>query len=132
MNYIYDQFGRKIYTKDIQAVERLIALKKKSGSSPWPVIEECIKIWEDKKPKEWKSFLIEVDRVRGSRANKFAASDPKKDRVHNGIIRYILDIPEFVMFLMRKVYSVDELPMTKQFLYEFASRFPRLRVAEKL
>lgn len=132
MNYLYDQFGRKIYSKDIQAVERLVALKKKSGSTPWPVIEECIKIWEDKRPKEWKSFLFEVETVRNSRANKFAASDPKKDTVHNGYIRYILDIPDMVMFMLRKVYSVEELPMNKPFLYEFARRFPKMRVAERL
>lgn len=130
MDYLYDQFGRKIYTKDIAAVERLIALKKKGGSSPWPVIEQCIKIWEDKRPKEWKSFLFEVDRVRGSRANKFAVS--KKDKVHGGYLRYILDIPDLVIFLIRRVYSVTELPMTKDFLYEFARRFPHMRVAEKL
>ena len=132
MDYLYDSLGRKILTKDISAVERLITLKKKSGTSPWPVIEECIKIWEDKKPLEWKSFLFEVANVRDSRANKFASSDPKKDKVHGGQLRYILDIPDFVMFLIRRVYSVDELPMTKQFLYEFARRFPKLRVAEKI
>jgi len=58
MNYIYDSLGRKIKTRLISSVEKLVNLKQKSGSNPWPVIEECFNIWVSEKPQKWKSYLL--------------------------------------------------------------------------
>lgn len=123
--YIYDQFGGKIDLKDVGYVEQLVRLKNTSGSNPWPVIEKCIEVWSLKNPTEYKSFLVEVDQTRYTRRNKFGASKTMGTR-------YLLDIPTQVMQMIRAIYSVEELPMNKNFLQEFAKKFPKFSVAEKI
>ena len=130
---IYDSLGIARDTKHISAVERLFTLKKKSGSSPWPVIEECLKIWQSIHPQEWKSFLYDVSLTRQTRRDKYASSDPKKDKVHGGIIRYTLDIPEKVYYMIRCIYSVEELPLDgEEFWRAWAKRFPKMVIPEKI
>lgn len=127
----YDQFGRPRKLSDLNAVVEIEKLKQKSGSNPWPVIEKIIDVWQKTRPREWKAFLYEIDDVRKTRRGKFASSDPRKDE-HGGILRYTLDIPQKVMYMIRAVYTNDELPMDKKFFREFAVRFPKMRVAEKI
>ena len=130
--YIYDQFGVPRKLSELNAVESLFELKAKSGSNPWPVIEKCINIWASLHPRQWTSFLYEVQDTKSNRRNKFAASDPKKDEKHGGIIRYTLDLPEKVVFMIRCIYSSEELPMNREFFLEWAKRFPKMKVAEKI
>ena len=123
---IYDMFGRKV---DVAFIEKYAMLKKKSGSSPWPVIEEAIRDWHKTSPKEWKAFLISVQDLRETRKDpKFASTT---DKVTGGILRYTLDIPFPVMKIIRAVYNVDELPMNREFFQIFARKFPQFRIAEK-
>jgi hypothetical protein len=130
--YIFDAFGRKRKVSDLNAVESLFKLKQENGSNPWPVIEKCVDIWTKTNPRQWKSFLFEVKSTKENRRNKFAASDPRKDR-QGGIIRYTLDIPEKVMFMIRCVYDSSELDMgTSEFIEAWARRFPKMMVAEKI
>mgnify|MGYP001604262043 CR=1 FL=1 len=126
----YDQFGQTRKWNDVRAAESLLLLKRKSGADPWPVIERCIKVWENTSPTEWKSYLYDLGTIRSTRKDKKFAST--KDKFHGGYLRYTLDIPEKVMYLMRAMYSTDELPMNKEFFLEFSKRFPRFKVAEKL
>ena len=132
MEYIYDQFGKKKKLSDIRAVDNLFRLKQANGGNPWPVIEEILKLWEAKAKRlnQWNSYLFNLESTKETRKNKFAAS--KADPVHGGILRYILDIPEFVVYAIRMVYNADELPMDKRFNEEFARRFPNFQVAEKI
>lgn len=130
MKYIYDSFGIKRKIKDVAAVERLFSLKEKSGSNPWPVIEQCIKIWESSEPNTWDSYLYHLESTRETRKDqKFASVHDKKN---DGFLRYTLDIPEKVLFMIRCVYDADELPMNKEFFQSFAQRFPKFKIAEKL
>jgi len=129
---IYDALGRKIPAGDISFVNRVIDLKKKSGSNPWPVIEGCIKFWRDKRRKRWDAYLIHIDDTRETRRDsKFASVH---DRANDGYLRYTLDIPQEIIYMIRCIYSPDELPMDKQsgFFKEFAKRFPVFRVAQKI
>lgn len=130
--FIYDQYGVRRKVSDLNAVESLFKLKSENGSNPWPVIEKCITIWADTHPSQWKSFLYEVRDTKRNRRNKFAASDPRKDKKHGGTIRYTLDIPEKVMYMVRCVYDSTELPMNREFMLEWARRFPKMKIAEKL
>lgn len=129
---IYDEYGIPRKLKDVAAVERLYKLKASSGSNPWPVIEEILKLWEKKarRSNEWKSYIFNLESTRETRKNKFAASDA--DPVHGGILRYTLDIPEFVAYAIRILYTPDELPMNRDFYRAFAERFPKFKVAEKI
>lgn len=130
MDYIYNADGTKIKLSDISFVEKVLKEKKKSGSNPWPVIELIIKHWAESKPTEYKSFLIDVTDIRNTRKDKKYGST--KDKVTGGYLRYTLDLPNDVMYRIRKVYNVDELPMNREFFMEFSRRFPAMKVAEKM
>lgn len=126
---IYDQFGIPRQIAHLNAVERLERLKETSGSDPWPVIEECIRVWEAKHPSAYKSFLINVDNKRKSRANKYSSVYDKKN---GGYLRFTIDFPQDVVYMLRCLYTADELVMDKAFWHTLARKFPRFKVAEKL
>ena len=130
MPYIFDQFGRSRAIGNILAVERLEKLKEKSGSDPWPVIEECFKVWSSKNPTKWKSYLYYLDDIKKTRKDKKFASTT--DKVTGGILRYTIDFPEHVMQMIRCLYTATELPMNKEFFRLFAKKFPAFTIAEKL
>ena len=126
MSYILDRFGRKINLDDVATVDGFFKLKAESGSNPWPVIEKVINFWADKHPTQWRSFLYNLDEIKETRKDsKYGLSKGKT-------MRYILDIPEYVQYLIRILYNADELPMNHKFFLEFARRFPKMKVASKL
>jgi len=129
MTKIYDQFGIPRKLEHVNAVYHLFNLKDKNGSNPWPVIEECFKVFESTNPTQYNSHLIYIDDIKETRKDKKFAST--KDPNTGGYLRYTLDIPEKVMYMIRVIYSPEELPMNKQFYLEFGRRFPRYKVAEK-
>lgn len=130
MKYLYDAFGVKRRFSDVLAVERLETLKQKHGSNPWPVIEACLTMWAERNPMQWESYLVYLDDIKKTRKDsKHGSSQDKKT---GGILRYTLDIPQTVMYMIRCLYSPQELEMSKEFFHEFARRFPKLKVAEKI
>ena len=130
MNTFFDSNGIQRKWEHVRAADNLIKIKRASGSSPWPVIEEAIKIFRTYHPTEWKSYIVELDGIRKTRKDPKYAST--KDKVTGGYLRYTLDIPERLVFIIRAVYDRDELPMNREFFIEFARRFPVFKVAEKL
>lgn len=126
---LFDGQARKIDTNDIAWVEKVLKLKERSASNPWPVIEECINFWVSKKPHEYKSHLIDVNSLRETRKEKKFASTT--DPVTGGIMRYVLSIPDEVIFMIRKVYNADELPMNRLFFLEWFKKFPKMTVSER-
>ena len=128
--YLFDSVGRKHKIENIRWVEYVTGLKQKNGSNPWPVIEECFNFWAQQSPTRYQSFIISIDNTRDTRKDaKFASS---KDPVTGGILRYTLDIPEEVMYMIRCIYTSEELPMNREFFNEFAKRFPRFMIANKI
>jgi len=128
---VYDSVsGLLRESKDVMAADRLIELKKKSGSNPWPVIEECIRIWDSQGFNTWKSYLVYIDNIKKTRKDpKYASTyDPH----YKGYLRYTLDIPDMVMKMIRILYTPDELPMNREFFNEWARRLPKFKVAEKI
>ncbi len=109
----------------MEAVSRLLALKEKHGTDYWPVIEEVLRVWAAKRPNEYKSFLVDMKDIKETRRDKFASSESE-------MFRYTLDIPETVMFMLRKLYTTDECPMDKKFFRSWAKKFPRMQIAEKI
>lgn len=122
---IYNQYGEPRDINDIAAAKKLVALKEKHGGNYWPVVEEVLKIWSEKRPHEYKSFLVELKDMQETRRNKFASSETE-------MFRYTLDIPETVVFMLRKLYATDEMPMDKKFFRSWAKKFPKMKVAEKI
>jgi hypothetical protein len=108
--------------KAAAAIDKIYELKKKNDL--WGVFNLLLDIWTSKKRGNYESLLMDTRRIRKTRASKFGSS---KDRT----LRYTLDVPQEVLLMLRKVYSVEELPMDKRFFYEVWKRYPQLRIAEK-
>src|SRR5689334_2830009 len=124
MSIIYDKFNRPHKLEDLNAVEAVFKLKQKSGSSPWPVIEKLIKIWSSKNPQKWDSYLYYLEETKKTRkvtayGNSQFSGMTKNDKVHGGILRYTVDMPEPLYMMIRMVYSHEELPMDKEFMAAF-------------
>ncbi len=117
-------------SSDVLAADRLISLKKKKGSTLWTVISEVLKIWAERNPKEWESYLVRISDIKHTRKDKKFGST--YDKISGGYLRYTLDIPQKVMLMIRSLYDHTELQMNRDFFIEFARRFPRLKIAEKL
>lgn len=129
MTIIYNHLGQPRDTKHIQAVVHLENLKATSGSNVWPVIEECLKVFAESNPTHYRSHLVYLDETKRTRANKHASAYDKKN---DGYIRYVADVPEKIIMMLRALYTPEELPMDKEFFRQFAKRFPQYRVAEKI
>ena len=125
MALYFDQYGIQRDTRDMLFIEHIENLKRKSGSNPWPVIDAIIELWKGQPRNQWKSYLHRLDDVRDTRADK------KFGQSRSGMFRYTLDIPQKIMFLIRKIYSDEELPMTKEFFRAFARKYPYFTIAEK-
>ena len=128
--YLFDSRGRKYKSDHIKWVDYVTKLKGKNSSNPWPVIEACFNFWAKQSPTRYRSYLVSINDVRETRKEKKFASTT--DRVTGGILRYTLYIPEEVILMIRCIYNESELPMDRKFFMEFARRFPRFKIAEKL
>lgn len=115
--------GRLIDSKIYSAADYLVQLRKKKPM--WDVIDEIIRIWIESKPRQWKAHLVQIKAERDTRKNKFASTKDKS-------LRYMLDIPEKIIMMIRILYTPSEAPMDKEWMKIFAKRYPRFVVAEKL
>lgn len=129
---------RLVDDKDVNFVNRLVALKQKHSAFRkagiehfWPVMDEIIKWWRKRNPQRWESYImtIEKERVRQD-VPKWA--DNSKNRERTGAkLRYLVDIPQPIVLILRRLYNVDELPMNKDFWKEVWKRYPVFRIPEK-
>lgn len=134
MPVIYDQYGIKRDIHDLSAVDRLSKLKSASGLNPWPVIEECLKIWSEKNPKKWESYLYYIKDIKETR-KEYSLGGKRfkgvtKDKKFDGFISYTVDIPQPVMYMIRCIYTPEELPMNKEFFSDFIRKFPKFAIRE--
>ena len=121
---IYNSFSNTMVDSKIMlAADRLIELKKTKGQ--WEVIDEVLNVWEKTNPKKWKAHLIELKDLKETRINKFASTRDKS-------LRFLLDIPEKVILMIRKLYTTDECPMDKKWMLKFAKRYPKFLVADRV
>lgn len=121
---VVDQDTQKLRESgDLLFVDKILALKKKGKH--WEAIDLVVNYWIQKNPKRYRSFLIEVDEKRKTRGTVYGSNKSKS-------IRSLLDIPEDVIYTLRKLYSPQELSFDKEFYNEMYKRYPYWRVAEKL
>lgn len=113
------------HVQAVEAVVHLINLKEKSGSNPWPVIDAVLDMWRSTQPKEYQSFLINLEETRQTRFDQTFGASKSKD------LRYKLDIPQKVIFMLRTIYTNEELPMDKAFFDEWFKRYKKMRIAER-
>lgn len=102
---VYSQYsGRLFNATDYSAADRLLKLSKEKPI--WEVIDEIINIWATRQPKKWKAHLFNLSSIKETRKNKFSSTKDKS-------LRYILDIPQQIIMMIRILYTTDEAPMDK-------------------
>ena len=111
--------------------EKLIELRR--TKPVWEVIEAIMKMWSDTAPKEYDSYLVDL---------QFTKDDGKITNIggkqfsnvsidsEGAMLRHRLDIPVKVMYMIRRLYSTDELQMDEKFYNKWASMFPKTVVSE--
>lgn len=107
----------------VNMADHLIKLKQENPLDIWVVVDAVLESWKQAAPKQWDSFIVSTEATRGTRANKFGAN------MKQGL-RYTVDMPEWVMAVMRQLYTPDELAMDKEFFRRFWKRYPAFRVSE--
>lgn len=110
--------------ENVLAADHLIKLKEDNQTDVWAVVDGVIKLWMDRHPNVWKSFIYSTEQTRNTRANEFGAN--KKEG-----LRYTVDIPEWVMAVLRQLYTPDELPLDKEFFKAFWRKYPAFRVSTR-
>lgn len=116
----------------VRAADRLLSLKPKYDV--WYVIGEIMKVWEKSQPSNWTSHLVHLRDVKESRkvttvGGKQFAGVSKSGGAY---LAYLIDMPEKVVRMIRALYNPNELPFNKKFYMEFARRFPKYRVMNKV
>ena len=111
--------------------DRLVRLR---NSQPvWTVIQELMKMWQETNPKTYQSFLVELQDTKdtGKVTNIGGKSFSNVSEDANGsMLRHRLDIPVKVVYMLRRLYSVEELPMDAAFYDKWAKTFPKTVVSE--
>jgi hypothetical protein len=117
----------------VQLADKLLQLKK--TQNPWEVIKFVVKSWAGSNPKTWRSHIVHVKGIKDSRKVTRVGTKEftgvSKDKVTGAYLRYTLDIPEKVIYIIRKLYTPEELPMDKKFYYKFGRLFPAFRISER-
>ena len=120
----YDAISEKLRdTKDVQFVDHILQLR--AEGKPWEVVDAIVNYWASRHPKQYKSFIVEIEEKRATRENRHASNKSKT-------LRAIADIPLGVINLIRKVYPPEELPFDKKFVTRMYKDYPSMRVAEKI
>lgn len=111
-----------------------LLLKTKREKNPWEVIDLCVQAFKKKYPKRYQSYVIRVDEARKNsketRVGNRYFRGVSKDRVNDAYLAHTIDFPAWIMSLIRKVYSAEELIMDKDFFREFGARYPEFRILD--
>lgn len=110
------------------AADRFLAMTKEKPM--WEVLDMIVEVWMKKNISDSKKLLDEVLRLRATRLNKFAANSTGHDL---GGHRHLGEIPQEVQRILDIFYD-DEIERMgpRNFYYQFFTRYPIFRVAEKL
>ena|SRR3990167_3948861 len=130
---VYDEETGRLATSELlQLVNALMRAKKKDD--PWDVINLCVKAFKDKFPSRYKSYLIRVGEVREAQKKTWVGNKEfrgvSKDKENDAYLAHTVDFPAWIMGLIRKVYSTDELKMDKEFFRQFAKRHKEFAIME--
>lgn len=116
----------------VQLADKLI--KMRSNKNPWKVIKFIVEGWISTCPKEYQSFILDLEQNKHTRkvtnvgGKQFSGVSKTKD----GMLRYKMDIPVTVINLIRKLYSPQELPMDSKFYNKLGRMFPKFIISERV
>ena len=111
---------------DVSFADKVIEAKKTKDR--WEVIELLVNAWAERTPEDFQAFKVHLQDLKETRIDKKFGTTPDKDMDR----RMIIAFPEKLMYMIRAVYKVDELPMNRTFYREFAKRFRVFQIPEKI
>lgn len=120
---VVTETGNIVESAPYSAADRLVNLR--NTKTLWEVVAEVVKVWEQTKVKQYRSHLIDLQDKKETRLNKHGSNKDKS-------LRYIVDVPEDIIRMLRILYDVEDLPMDKPFFRMFGKKFPQYKVAEKI
>jgi hypothetical protein len=121
---VFNSFSQTLVdSKTYSAADRLVKLR--NTKPMWEVIDAVLDFWIKSQPKQWKAHLIEIEDIKKTRSNEWASTKDKS-------LRFMLDIPEKILLMIRKLYDVHDCPMDKKWMLKFARRYPKFIVADRL
>lgn len=120
---VVTETGQIVESAPYNAADTLVKLR--NTKTLWEVVDEVVKIWEQTKIKKYTSHLIDIQDKKETRLNKYGSNKDKS-------LRYIVDVPEDIIKMLRVLYDTDDLPMDKPFFRNFGKRYPQYRIAESL
>jgi len=123
---VLPDMGRIRNAKDVAYVEAILKAKKRS---PWDAIQLILDAWASKNPSEFRGFVKHIEDTRNDlRDKKFGTTKDGTDMER----RLTMVMPEHVHYMIRALFTPQELQMDSEFFREFLSRFPMFRIPEKI
>lgn len=121
-----EQRYKEVNATALMAADKIFKLKEQNKT--WECLEEIVKIWSQVKRSEYKSYLIDLDYIKGT------MKDPKfgTTRTRGSNLRRLIDMPSSLVFWIRKVFTAEELPMDKKFFIKWSRMFPKMMVVNKI
>ena len=118
--------------KAVSMGDRLVSLR--NSKSMWEVIDEIMRMWADTNPKEYDSYLVDLQDTKDtgklySLSGGKSISNVSLDS-NGSLLRHRLDIPVKVVYMIRRLYSTEECPMDAEFYDEWSKRYPKTVVSE--
>ena len=119
--------GRIRKLADVELAEDIV--KTRNQKDHWAVIDKLIKTWEERTPDEVQAIKINLEQYKeGLYDKEFGQTRLGKEQER----RFSLVFPLQLQNMIRTLYSAEDVPFSKEFYRDFAKRYPRFRVAEKM
>ncbi|MBM4401854.1 MAG: hypothetical protein FJ044_01255 [Candidatus Cloacimonetes bacterium] len=117
------EIPRLVKSSHYKTADKLLELRKNKG--PWAAIDEIVKLWKKINPDRWDAYVIRLKDIKATRRNPKFADSGKTN------LRYLIDIPAWIIRMIRALYHPDELKMDRKFWFEFGGKYPAFRIPEK-
>jgi len=111
-------------------IEKLMKLR--DDKKQWEAIDEIVRFFKKFYPIEYKESVDISRGLRKTRGDKWGRGHKdlhKEARQAN--LRMVMNLPFRLTVIIRKVYTIEELPFDRKFLRIIAEKYPEILVPEK-
>jgi len=127
VDLIVEENGKKRLKSDVDFVYEV--MKTKNSKDKWAVVEMLLNRWIKQTPEEFAAIKMQIGDQKELLVDKeFGQTLGGKDMER----RFTLVFPFKLQQMLRAVYAEEELQFDSKFYSEFAKRFPRFKIAQKV
>lgn len=125
---VADPYEGKLHdAASVSLADKILAMKRKGKT--WEIIDEMVSAWIDKNDgREFAAFKAYLNDAREVQQDKKFGRTKNQDQDR----RYVLSMPQELMFMIRSIFKPTELIMDTEFFIDFAKRYPVFRIPDKL